>query len=141
MTISILGIEVSLTVIDIEQIQAGLLGSGFERGYVDYFDEQELLDAFWRWHAFVDGNWDDSNETVYEEEIWVRDHIQHAIERSTAPTRSALERAVAPIDRRFKIRMQPAAVPTRPTRYRLGEEPYFWVTHTIHPGRMASTSE
>jgi hypothetical protein len=122
-----------LSATDIDNIQRALRSWGKPSEVVDTFNGATLYNYFERWETFVDTDWAAWDVSEYDHDLGCRVWIQVAIEHASATTREALERAVGPLDARFKERMAPAETPRDLESAPLSHKPYFWQSNTLHP--------
>ena len=121
---------------DLANIRQALRSWGKPYEVVDSFSGATLYNHFERWQAFVDLDWAGSDVSEYDHDLVCRAWIQIAIEHSSATTREALERAVLPLDARFKARMAPTKTPRNLESAPLLHQPYFWQSNTLHPNEV-----
>jgi hypothetical protein len=133
MEISLLKFQFALTSDDLYAIRDAIRHWGKPSDYVDGFTGAELYRHFERWKQFVSTDWSRWDISEYDHDIGCRYWIQVAIEHSSPATRSVLERQVASLDAQFQTQMRPAKRPGILDCAPLGERPYFWETHTLHP--------
>ena len=125
----------SLSEEDLRGIREAIRAWGKPRDVLDRYNGASLYNHFEIWEQFVSQEWSGWDISEYHHDIGVRTWIQVAIEHSTATTRADLERAVKPLDDKFKGRMVPLSSTTRYETSVLSEGPYFWEQHTIYPER------
>lgn len=135
MEIKPLKYQFSLAESDRESIRQAIHDWGKPGELADGFNGGKLYEYFERWENFVSTDWTNWDSSEYNHDIGCRVWIQVAIEHASPETRSDLERAVKPLDDRFKAHMAPATSRgMQRSAAPLSAGPYFWDTHTIHPG-------
>ena len=126
-----------LSELDREQIKDGIRKWGKPEELSNNFNGGKLYSHFEAWSDFVETCWDDRDISEYDHDIGCRYWIQLCIERSTAATQPALERAVAASDCKFETRMKQRQHSNALQMSPLSHHSYFWETHTIHPELVA----
>jgi hypothetical protein len=124
--------DLSILPDDLERIRAAVtIWKGPELGRA--FSGTRVADYASAWSQFVDTDWAGWDRSEYDHDIGCRYWLQVILEHSAIPTRARLESAIRQSDQVFRTQMRPIArVPTWRVPV-LGEHPYFWETHTIHP--------
>jgi len=112
------------------------------RAAVTIWKGPNLANSFWgarvadhavAWSQFVETDWKDWDQSEYDHDLGCRYWLQLVLEHSASSTRSRLESAVRPTDDAFRARMRPTARAVAQPISVLGEHPYFWEAHTLHP--------
>ena len=125
--------DFSITLEDLALIRRAILTWGKADAVAEQFNGAALYGYYERWAEFVEADWAIWDVSEYDHDIGCRVWIQVAIEHSTPPTASRLQRAVQPLDDTFRAQMKPCRNAKAGRASVLRGDTYFWQTHTIHP--------